>query len=261
MDRNSYLDIPKINNGLVEADEDFNESQALRMGLEDSMVPIYNDDLLLEMDIAELRERSANSLKILDAFSSGGDRLFSSFNEKASSFKPLEAVDEFILTDNNGDELDLLNEDIQHVNTEYDIKESFGKQDFQFNFETSFQDHESISPYPQEFNDDISTKMKLFGADEVEEQEIHEFVGGNEYNGSLSDNDIDDASYFKVDPSFNWEKYVSDPDRRATIVKWKNKKANILLKPQREKLKVRADAANQRPRIQGRFCPSNNSSF
>jgi hypothetical protein len=101
----------------------------------------------------------------------------------------------------------------------------------------------------------------------IDEEQCDEVVS---YDSDSKDfrilsNDIEslsaDASYFKVDPSFQWENFVSDPDRRATIIRWKQKKAD-LLKPKAQKAnqyQVRVDVANRRPRVKGRFLPSNNT--
>jgi hypothetical protein len=97
----------------------------------------------------------------------------------------------------------------------------------------------------------------------IDEERCEEAVSQVSYDFRILSHDIEslsaDASYFKVDPSFPWEKFVSDPGRRAIIIRWKQKKADFLKSASPNQYQVRTDVANRRPRIRGRFLPKSTS--
>jgi hypothetical protein len=75
---------------------------------------------------------------------------------------------------------------------------------------------------------------------------------------NYQDNDLSNTfSNVNSNGDFQWEKFVPDPERRAAILRWKNKKAEMINKPIKpNQYQVRIDVANRRARYKGRFLPA-----
>jgi hypothetical protein len=115
----------------------------------------------------------------------------------------------------------------------------------------------------------VHSSSLSYQADTIDEEAYEDNASQGSYESDHKENDKPsaydlenlsaDASYFKVDPDFQWENFVSDPERIAAIKKWKQKKADLLKhKPAKHnQYQVRVDVANRRPRVKGRFLPNN----
>lgn len=189
---------------------------------------------------------------------------FYEYDEKLND-KPLEQIEEFInladglnpnQSDLNAAEFDErgIDSHLEALDSQYKTSKSQNSFDSSSNLLWNVNMHSADAD--DLFVQPVAKNTEFLADIQNEEQE--------KYKASVDeDNDEEEDRNNDETAEFNWTEYVNDPERRALILRWKKKKAQILLRKSLDDTKrentyqVRSDIANRRIRYKGRFCSNN----